>query len=52
MIKGYATSGDMAKAFSLFDEIQAMDDMIPDEIVYNSLIDGSLPPLAVLLVVQ
>jgi pentatricopeptide repeat protein len=40
MIKGYATSGDMAKAFSLFDEIQAMDDMIPDEIVYNSLIDG------------
>jgi pentatricopeptide repeat protein len=40
MIKGYATSGDMTKAFTLFEVIQKSPDMVPDEIVYNSLIDG------------
>lgn len=40
LIKGYCLKGDMGSALSILDELRADGNVKPDEIVYNSLLDG------------
>jgi pentatricopeptide repeat protein len=40
MIKGHCQSGDIQTAFSLLEQLKRETDLKPDEIMYNSLLDG------------
>ena len=40
MIKGYCQSGDIQTAFALLEEMRRETSLKPDEIMYNSLLDG------------
>lgn len=40
MIKGYCQKGQVPRAFSVIEEMRRETDLKPDEIMYNSLLDG------------
>merc|ERR1719281_131364 len=40
MIKGYCQNGDMRKGFLIFERLKRDGNLKPDEIMYNSLLDG------------
>ena len=40
MIKGHCQSGDIQTAFSLLEQMKRDTNLKPDEIMYNSLLDG------------
>jgi pentatricopeptide repeat protein len=40
MIKGYCQNGDMRKGFLIFERLKKDGNLKPDEIMYNSLLDG------------
>eukprot|EP00929_Paragymnodinium_shiwhaense_P014175 TRINITY_DN12205_c0_g1_i1.p1 TRINITY_DN12205_c0_g1~~TRINITY_DN12205_c0_g1_i1.p1 ORF type:complete len:513 (+),score=137.48 TRINITY_DN12205_c0_g1_i1:132-1670(+) len=40
LIKGYASSGDMKRAYEVFKDLKSDPSKAPDEVLYNSLLDG------------
>merc|ERR1719283_188297 len=40
MLKGHCQSGDLSSAFRLIKEMKEEAGLVPDEIMYNSLLDG------------
>lgn len=40
MIKGFSQRGDVHKAFAILDEMRQTTDLMPDEIMYNTLLDA------------
>jgi len=40
LVKGYSLAGDVRRAFKVFEEMKSSGKVLPDEIMYNVLLDG------------